>query len=127
MQMHENESRRFAEIEALAERYYQAIGRALARVAADAERLMRGPVDPERLVKILGQIAILERLSSGGMVPPDLVETFFGPDRPAPPAADDGPAPEAIREQFKEAVRDILAGLEGRLARWPAAEPAPAA
>jgi hypothetical protein len=74
-------------------------------VAAEAEMMASKPVDPIKLVGLLGRLAILERLLACDTVSIELIHSFFGADQPAPPADDAEPVPAATSGPLKDPRR----------------------
>jgi uridylate kinase len=87
----------------------------------------RGPIDPEKLVGLVGRLAILERLLAGAMVSIDLVGAFFGSEQPAPRAVDAESATEMSWEEFIAILRRVVDVTAERIAKRIGAEPVSAA
>lgn len=91
-----------------ADRLERAVGRAIQRLSRTLEQAGDEPMGPGGLVRALGQLAILERLNAGVLVPPDVLEPFF-----AAKAPDDSPT--VAGEELSAMLRRVLDGIATRL------------
>jgi hypothetical protein len=82
---------------------------------AETDLLTSDPVDPERLVMLIGKVSILERLTAGVLVPLELLQAFFGPSDPDAHPDEFAPGPPITREQFSESLHRVLDSLSERL------------
>jgi hypothetical protein len=97
------------------EQLQQAVGRALRRLLRTLERADSEPMAPEDLVLAVGQLAALERLNAGVVLPPDVIAPFFLPRDPGvPPALEDSP-PILTGSELGAMLRDVLDGVATRL------------
>jgi hypothetical protein len=101
-----------AAIEAIYDQYFDMLGRTVKRVAAEAESVMsKPPVAPERYLRIVGQLAVLDRLLDDEIPPLDSIEFFFGEPRAA---SADAALAAPTHEEAEQALQRILDRLAKR-------------